>query len=55
MKESFNRKRSRKFINKQKLLFKRFSQQKSFKFKRVKEIFNIDFIDIFKQTIDIAI
>ena len=56
MKKSFvirNKERSRKFINKQKLLFNRFNQRKSSKYKRVKEIFNIDSIDISKQTIDI--
>ena len=53
MKKSFVKERSREFMNKQKLLFKRFNQRKSSKFERVKEIFKIDSIDTFEQTIDI--
>ena len=37
-------------MNRQKLLFEWFSQRKLFKSKRVKEIFNIDCIDISEQT-----
>ena len=54
MKKSFDKERSREFMKIQKLLFKRSNQQMSFEFKRVKEIFNIDSIDIYNQTIDIV-
>ena len=47
-----DKKRSREFINKQKLLFKRFSRRKSFEFEQIKEIFDIDFIDISEQTMN---
>ena len=49
-----DKKRSREFMSRQKLLFERFSQRKSSEFKRVKETLNIDFIDIFEQTVDIS-
>ena len=45
-----DKERSHKFINRQKLLFEQSSQRKSSEFERVKEIFNIDSIDIPKQT-----
>ena len=48
-----DKERSREFMNRQKLLFKQFSQRKLSEFKRVKETFNIDSIDIFEQTVDI--
>ena len=54
MKKSSDKKRSREFMHRRKFLFKRSSQLKFSEFKRVKEIFNIDFIDTFEQTIDIS-
>ena len=45
--------RSRAFMSTQKLLFERSSQRKSSGFERVKEIFDIDSIDISEQTVDI--
>ena len=49
-----DKERSREFMNRQKLLFERFSQRKSSEFERVKETFNIDSIDILEQAADIS-